>query len=165
MTSNLDHHIKGAEVARNFIYMLDKRERNEAKHGGEFIPKQFSAEYVWIGPDRLMKSKAKTISKIPERVSDLENWSTSSTDADGKNWYLIPRRMFKDPFRGYPNMLVLCDCYKEDGITPIETNNRKRLADAEEKCDCDAWFGFEQEYTLYAMDGHVSSLWLELFSG
>merc|ERR1712130_658607 len=105
--------------------------------------------------DGSLKSKAKTIDKVVKSAKDLEPWNTSSTDSDGKSWILSPVAIFRDPFRGYPNILVLCDCYKEDGKTPIEKNNRNRLHKAVEKASCEPWFGFEQEYTLYSMDGHV----------
>lgn len=50
----------------------------------------------------------------------------------------MPRAIYKDPFRGGDNILVMCDCYEpprvnEDGtvsaIKPIPTNTRAACAD------------------------------------
>jgi glutamine synthetase len=55
--------------------------------------------------------------------------------------------MFKDPFRGGDNILVLCECYDNDG-TVNKSNFRahaKKVMDA--AADEEPWFGLEQEYT------------------
>lgn len=63
--------------------------------------------------------------------------------------------MFKDPFRGGDNILVLCECYDNDG-TPNRSNYRaacKKVMDA--AASHEPWFGLEQEYTLFDADGQV----------
>ena len=63
--------------------------------------------------------------------------------------------MFKDPFRGGDNILVLCECYDNDG-TVNKSNYRahaKKVMDAAK--DQEPWFGLEQEYTLFDADGQV----------
>ncbi|KAG7279273.1 hypothetical protein CRUP_033209 [Coryphaenoides rupestris] len=68
--------------------------------------------------------------------------------------YLVPVRMFRDPFTLDPNKLVLCEVLKYNR-EPAETNHRiscnKVMEAAQEEC---VWFGIEQEYTLLGMDGY-----------
>lgn len=57
--------------------------------------------------------------------------------------------MYPDPFRGSPNILVLTECWDNDG-TPNKFNHRHdaaRLMEAHAKHK--TWFGLEQEYTLF----------------
>ena len=71
---------------------------------------------------------------------------------------MVPRAIFKDPFRGGDNILVMTDCYEPprlllDGtVSPliaIPTNTRAACADVMEKCEAhEPWFGIEQEYAL-----------------
>lgn len=66
-----------------------------------------------------------------------------------------PVAIFKDPFRGGANILVLCECYDNDG-TPNKSNYRaacKKSMDAAKEHE--PWFGLEQEYTLFDADGQV----------
>jgi glutamine synthetase len=65
---------------------------------------------------------------------------------------LVPVRMFPDPFRGAPNILVLCECVAPD-MVPIPTNTRRAAYEAFEKKKGEVpWFGLEQEYTLFHAD-------------
>ena len=45
---------------------------------------------------------------------------------------LKPQAIFRDPFRGGKNIMVMCDCYKPD-MTPIKNNTRVRAAELMEK--------------------------------
>lgn len=72
--------------------------------------------------------------------------------------FLVPRRIFRDPFRRGKNIIVMCDCYEPprvaaDGtVTPmkaIPTNTRAACDEVMEKAKGqEPWFGIEQEYTL-----------------
>jgi glutamine synthetase len=91
-----------------------------------------------------------------------------------------PAAIFKDPFRGGDNILVLCECYNNDG-SPNATNYRyhakKQMDLAKDVSQTHPpafpqatrfadplstptptqqvpWFGLEQEYTLFDADGH-----------
>ncbi len=85
-----------------------------------------------------------------------------------------PAAIFKDPFRGGDNIIVLCECYNNDG-SPNATNHRyhaKKAMDLAKDVRRSAqlgfehplnglppqqekpWFGLEQEYTLFDADGH-----------
>ena len=80
-------------------------------------------------------------------LSELPDWMHG-----GK--YLKPVRIFPDPFRRKPNILVLCEGFAEDK-TPAATNHRfsckKTMLKAESEVP---WFGMEQEWTMLDADGH-----------
>jgi glutamine synthetase len=77
---------------------------------------------------------------------------------DDSEVYLVPRSVYRDPFRGGDNVLVMCDAYEpprvnKDGsvtdIVPLPTNTRAACADVMERAkDQEPWFGIEQEYTV-----------------
>ncbi|CAG2110369.1 unnamed protein product [Medioppia subpectinata] len=68
-----------------------------------------------------------------------------------------PVRIYRDPFRGGQNRLVLCDTLSSDDKTPMANNHRASCLDAMEKAsDYETWFGVEQEYML--LDG-VACKW------
>ncbi len=57
---------------------------------------------------------------------------------------LRPCTIFPDPFRGAPNLIVLCDCLAPD-MTPIPSNTRAPAAATfVKKMDEIPWFGLEQ---------------------
>jgi glutamine synthetase len=67
---------------------------------------------------------------------------------------LRPAAIFKDPFRGGDNILVLAETYNNDG-TPNRTNHRHHAKKAMDLAAAEVpWFGLEQEYTLFGADGH-----------
>jgi len=64
--------------------------------------------------------------------------------------------LFKDPFRGAPHILVLCETYSDLALTkPNRTNFRyfaKKIFDA---CPEEIpWFGIEQEYSIMNLTGN-----------
>ncbi|KAG1675324.1 hypothetical protein FOA52_015998 [Chlamydomonas sp. UWO 241] len=122
------------------------------------------AEYVWIGgAGQDLRSKGRTLSKAPTSVADLPLWnydgsSTGQAPGTDSEVYLVPRAIYKDPFRGGDHILVMCDCYEPPRILPdgsvkemvaIPTNTRAACDAAMEKAKAEEpWFGIEQEYTL-----------------
>lgn len=112
------------------------------------------AEYIWIDGMNGVRSKTKTLSSAPKSVDDLPEWnfdgsSTGQAPGDNSDVYLRPVATYPDPFRGAPNILVLCECWDSDG-TPNKFNHRHdaaRLMEAHKKHQ--TWFGLEQEYTLF----------------
>jgi len=112
------------------------------------------AEYVWLDAHQVPRSKTMTMTTAPRNVKDLRIWNydgSSTEQAEGHNSEVLlhPRRIFKDPFRGAPHILVLCDVYNAwDGKASIG-NTRAACAEIMEKYKKhDSWFGIEQEYTL-----------------
>ena len=111
------------------------------------------AEYVWLDADGVPRSKAKTLSKRPTCVEDLPMWNfdgSSTKQAAGQNSdvNLVPRAIFKDPFRGGSNIMVLCECFTYDHERAIGNTRGACAAVMEQYSRHDPWFGIEQEYTL-----------------
>ncbi|KAL6188697.1 hypothetical protein ACLB2K_040088 [Fragaria x ananassa] len=114
------------------------------------------AEYIWIGGSGIdVRSKSRTISKPVEHPSELPKWnydgsSTGQAPGDDSEVILYPQAIFKDPFRGGNNILVICDSYTPQG-EPIPTNKRHKAAQVfsnQKVVDEVPWYGIEQEYTL-----------------
>ncbi len=87
------------------------------------------------------------------RQWDFDGSSTDQAHGHDSDVYLRPAAIFKDPFRGGDNILVMAETYGNDG-TPNKTNHRaacKKVMDQAK--DEHPWFGLEQEYTLMGMDG------------
>ncbi|PPR07045.1 hypothetical protein CVT26_005246 [Gymnopilus dilepis] len=119
---------------------------------------KIQAEYVWIDGDGGLRSKTTTVSKKVTDIGQLRIWdfdgsSTNQAPGHDSDVYLRPAAIFKDPFRGGDNILVLAETYNNDG-TPNRTNYRHHAAKVMEQAkDSVPWFGLEQEYTLFDADG------------
>mmetsp|Transcript_45681 Transcript_45681/g.76268 ORF Transcript_45681/g.76268 Transcript_45681/m.76268 type:complete len:362 (+) Transcript_45681:122-1207(+) len=119
------------------------------------------AEYVWLGNlgpvGEDMRCKTRTLDSVPDDVSKLPDWnfdgsSTGQAPGHDSEVMIRPRRIYRDPFRGAPHILVLCDTYTPDG-TPIPSNTRADCARVMDLVkDEKIWFGLEQEYTLFTAD-------------
>ncbi|XP_022832974.1 glutamine synthetase-like [Spodoptera litura] len=70
---------------------------------------------------------------------------TKRTNAD---LFLIPRAIYKDPFKRGNSILVMCDTYNYK-MEPTRTNHRHKCAATYNKCkEHEPWFGLEQEFYL-----------------
>ncbi|KAG5674965.1 hypothetical protein PVAND_004909 [Polypedilum vanderplanki] len=115
--------------------------------------------YLWLdGTNEHLRLKDRVLKKIPERPEDCPNWQydgSSTYQALGENSdiTLVPRALYKDPFKaGENDVIVLCDTYKPDG-SPTDTNYRAAMQAAYDKTkDLEPWFGIEQEYTFLDVD-------------
>lgn len=111
------------------------------------------AEYVWIDGYNKTRAKARFFTEVPKTISDLPDWNydgSSTGQAPGANSEVIikPQAMYPDPFRGHPNILVMCDTYTPEG-TPLPSNTRYECAIAMGSVkELVPWFGLEQEYFL-----------------
>jgi len=114
-----------------------------------------------VGED--IRLKTRTLDLEVDDVSNLPEWNydgSSTGQAPGHDSEVVirPRRIYRDPFRGAPHILVLCDTYAPDG-TPIPSNTRAEAARIFELVkDEHIWFGLEQEYALFSAD-HVPLGW------
>jgi len=112
------------------------------------------AEYVWLDAHQVPRSKTMTMTCAPNSVADLRIWNydgSSTEQAEGHNSEvnLHPRRIFPDPFRGAPHILVMCDVWNAWDGKPSIGNTRAQCAEIMQKYQhMDPWFGIEQEYTL-----------------
>ncbi len=117
------------------------------------------AEYLWVDAVGTVRSKCRTVDASKASLGDLPAWnydgsSTDQAPGDDSEVIIKPRAVFKDPFRPGDNILVLTDTYTPGG-TPLPTNSRapaaEVFADGGEDAKS-AWYGLEQEYTLFNMD-------------
>lgn len=119
------------------------------------------AEYVWIDSDYWdghsfdLCCKTLTLPDAPISLDDIPIWTYSGDDA--KDIVIVPRRTYRDPFRGGDNVLVLADTYEEpsgdeqDHGKATKFNARAACQAAMQQAEEigeDPWFGFEQEYYL-----------------
>uniref|UniRef100_A0A0B6ZYX8 glutamine synthetase n=1 Tax=Arion vulgaris TaxID=1028688 RepID=A0A0B6ZYX8_9EUPU len=117
-------------------------------------------EYIWIdGTDEGIRAKCRTLDFVPKSAKDCPIWnydgsSTYQSEGSNSDLYLYPVALYRDPFRGGNNKLVICDVYKYTKL-PVDSNKRKTCAEAMEKAkDFHPWFGIEQEYSLLDHDGY-----------
>jgi glutamine synthetase len=123
------------------------------------------AEYVWLGGTMQdLRSKTKCLDKYPKSPTDLPHWnydgsSTNQAPGHDSEVLLVPRAIYKDPFRKGDNILVMCDTYEppKPGVAGKEGVELKALpTNTRQACDAamikakaeEPWFGIEQEYTL-----------------
>ena len=110
------------------------------------------AEYIWIDgtkPTPQIRSKTKVIGFDEDPpIWGFDGSSTKQAEGTSSDCILQPVMVARDPFRGYDNIIVLCEVFTTD--EEIHTSNTRALCReiAEKHQDHDIWFGMEQEYTL-----------------
>ncbi|XP_062334875.1 glutamine synthetase-like [Osmerus eperlanus] len=118
--------------------------------------------YVWVdGSGEGLRNKTRTLDREPQGLEDIPEWSifflTEKEDRSNGEKYLIPVRIFRDPFTLDPNKLVLCEVLQHTRL-PAETNLRSDCNKVMEKVkEHIPWFGMEQEYTFLGTDGRPYS--------
>ncbi len=92
--------------------------------------KKIIGEYIWIGGNGELRSKAKTIvldqsGNLPNPIPETKVNGIYTGQAFDKESEIIirPCSFFPCPFRKEKNILILCDTYKVNGL-PLEGNNR-----------------------------------------
>lgn len=109
----------------------------------------------WDGHSFDLCCKTLTLPDAPISLDDIPIWTYSGDDA--KDIVIVPRRTYRDPFRGGDNVLVLADTYEEpsgdeqDHGKATKFNARAACQAAMQQAEEigeDPWFGFEQEYYL-----------------
>lgn len=109
------------------------------------------AEYVWVDSKGQTRSKCKTVSAKPDTHDDCAIWSYNGgpcgqADPKSSDVYLVPRKVFDDPVRGAPHVLVVCESITHS-MEPAAGNFRAECAEVMEKYQgADPWFSMEQEY-------------------
>ena len=123
------------------------------------------ATYIWIDSEGGTRSKARIIKlKKVRELSEIPVWNfdgSSTKQAEGKfsDVFLHPKRIYEDPWRGAPHILVLCECWDDDK-TPNEFNTRHALAELMEKSkSLEPWSGIEQEYILFDRNTNLPFGW------
>ena len=118
---------------------------------------KIKAEYIWMDghqPTQKLRSKTKVIDGPINSMGDLPLWgfdgsSTNQAEGDDSDCMLKPVCKVPDPIRGGEDILVMCEVMNPDGSVH-SSNTRAHLRDISEKfSNQEAWFGIEQEYTLF----------------
>lgn len=110
-------------------------------------------EYVWLDGNNCLRSKTKVLDNEVNSVDELPIWnfdgsSTNQAEGTDSEVMLIPRALYRDPFRGDPNKIVLCETQRPDG-SYLENSHRHWANELfEQKKESKPWFGLEQEYFL-----------------
>jgi glutamine synthetase len=104
-----------------------------------------------------IRGKTTTLDGPVKSLKDLKEWNfdgSSTNQAPGGNSdvYLRPAAYYPDPFRRGDNVIVLAECYNNDG-TPNKSNYRYQCNKIMTQVAAEKpWFGLEQEYSLFDMD-------------
>lgn len=112
------------------------------------------AVYIWLDAEGGVRAKTKTITKKPLSPDDCGIWmfdasATNQGKASESDMYLVPRRVFDDPFRGAPHVMVVCEVITS-AMEPGAGNYRAQAAEQMEKYASHLpWFGLEQEYYVF----------------
>jgi glutamine synthetase len=118
---------------------------------------KITAEYIWIDgqkPTAKLRSKTKILEGPVKTLSDIPEWGydgSSTYQATGhfSDLLLRPVRYIPDPLHREDDILVLCEVLNPDGsVHPSNTRAHLRHV-AEKYKSAEAWFGIEQEYTLF----------------
>ena len=118
---------------------------------------KIKAEYIWMDghePTQKLRSKTKVIDGSINSIDDLPLWgfdgsSTNQAEGNDSDCMLKPVCKMPDPVRGGDDILVMCEVMNPDGSIH-SSNTRAHLREISEKfSDQEAWFGIEQEYTLF----------------
>lgn len=124
-------------------------------------------EYIWMdghAPTQKLRSKTKVLEGPIKSIKDLPDWGfdgSSTNQAEGNNSDCLLKPVYKvpDPIRGGDDLLVMCEVMNADR-TVHDSNTRAHLREISEKYESEkAWFGIEQEYTLF--DGRNPLGWPE----
>jgi len=118
-------------------------------------------EYIWIGGNNELRSKARVLSSdnLNVTLDDIPEWNydgSSTEQAEGHYSEIIlkPRNLFNCPFRGKHNYLVMCDTYYPNG-EPLSNNHRHHANNFfNQHLDEEPWYGLEQEY--FMLDIHTN---------
>ena len=120
-------------------------------------------EYIWFDgtvPTALIRSKSRVVELNTENVSidDFPEWgfdgsSTNQATGDNSDCILKPVSFVINPLEE-DSFLVMCEVFNRDE-TPHKTNTRailRNILDQGGNSE-DAYFGFEQEYTMFGLNG------------
>jgi len=123
------------------------------------------AEYIWIGGSGSdLRCKTRTLDFKPTDLSQLPYWnfdgsSTGQAPGNDSEVILKPVAIYPDPFRRGDNILVLCECLLPNG-EPHPTNTRYKCSEIMELAKNERpWFGLEQEYAFFDIDGITPLGW------
>ena len=120
----------------------------------------YRAEYIWIDgaedPYPGLRSKTRVLEDGKEPgIWGYDGSSTNQAPGENSDVVLKPQFSCPDPLRGGNDILIMCDTYAPDDMSPLPTNTRVAAVAAAEAYgfEQEMWFGLEQEYTLLKRNG------------
>ena len=128
------------------------------------------AEYIWIGGEGELRSKARTLEVsdgsfiTSPTIDNIPSWdydgsSTKQAKGNISEVILQPQAIFKCPFRKGNNILVLCDTW-DSTEKPLPNNYRHRAKQFFDKnLESKPWFGLEQEYFIWDRNTNLPFGW------
>ncbi|XP_042338428.1 glutamine synthetase-like, partial [Plectropomus leopardus] len=111
--------------------------------------------YVWIDEaGENLKCKTRTLTQEPTGITDIPEWTVVWVVCGTQmEVTLVPVRMFRDPFTLDPDKLALCEVLDSNRV-PKGSNQRSQCVKVMDQVkEFEPWFGMEQEYTLFGLDG------------
>ncbi len=113
----------------------------------------YRAEYIWIDgtePTAEIRSKTKVLADGEKPGTwGFDGSSTNQAPGDNSDVVLEPVFQCPDPIRGGDNILVLCETFIPEDMSPHPTNTRALARAAMDKYGAqEPIFGLEQEYTM-----------------
>lgn len=118
------------------------------------MSKSVLATYVWVDVDGSLRSKIKVLKQRIESVKDAPEWNVGATIIDlvvdrSSDILLRPQRLYTDPFRGKPHVLVLCDCWIDQKKTS-HFNSRLKLKEIVECTKMNNYkIKVDQQFTIF----------------
>ena len=114
-------------------------------------------EYIWMDghvPTAKLRSKTKVIEGPVTDISEIPEWgfdgsSTMQAEGEDSDCILKPVRYISDPIRGGNHLLVICEVFTAEGKAHASNTRAKLKVIADKYRYQEAWFGIEQEYTLF----------------
>ena len=111
-------------------------------------------EYVWIGGAGELRSKSRVLDRHAHTLDKIPTWnydgsSTGQATGDSSEIVLVPRKLYRCPFRKANGMIAICDAYTINN-EPAIYNHRAAAEIIFKKHEAEkAWYGLEQEYFIY----------------
>jgi len=123
--------------------------------------KKICVEYIWIDAFDNTRSKLrvlefeKTCKELKLPIWNFDGSSCGMATGTDSDVILKPVAYYSNPFITWcESYLVLCETYNKDGVTPHETNYRKKCVDTYiQSIDSKPLFGIEQEYLIISRSG------------
>ena len=114
---------------------------------------KYLLDYVWIGGNNELRSKTKVVDKEVTDITEISVWnydgsSTAQAVGTDSEVMLIPRVFYRDPLRGDPHKIVMCETQKPDGTYLANSHRHWAKEQFDMKLEEEPWFGLEQEYFI-----------------
>ncbi|MEK7641285.1 MAG: glutamine synthetase beta-grasp domain-containing protein [Patescibacteria group bacterium] len=139
------------KIQAEYIWLDGQAKKKQPGNFDQMAELRSKTQIVEVSDPRSVDVSELPVSYLKESVEDwgFDGSSTEQALGDDSDCGLKPVAAYKDPIRGYPNILVMCEVVMPDG-RPHRSNTRWKLARAAKRYQGErSLFGIEQEYTLF----------------